>query len=330
VEDYGQPAAAPAAVSAGGSTLMTKLFAGNRILTNTHLKACVPFWELPDLPQSWIPKLERMDVILAPTHFIEQTIGSRVSGPAIRHYPQTVFLPSEVKADRARWDIPGGTIAFVSSFEIVSDVKRKNPAAIIEAFSRAFAGDKRAMLILKINNPSIVESFATAVKQLKRSVEGNPAIRIIDQSMPYTDVLSLYASCDVLVSLHRAEGLGFCLMEAMSLGKPVIATGWSGNMDFTDDSNSCLVGYKLIPSDLTASWANRSDYAMANAVWAEPSVDEAARWMVRLADDSDLRRAIGEKAADDMHKRHVRCLEGRTFKSLEELYHTRQIFKSIH
>jgi glycosyltransferase involved in cell wall biosynthesis len=112
----------------------------------------------------------------------------------------------------------------------------------------------------------------------------------------------LYASCDVLVSLHRSEGLGLHLMEMMALGKPVIATAWSGNMDYSTESNSCLVGRDLIPV-VSDHPTYSAEYVTGQPMWAEPRIEEAVAAMRRLHEDSSFRAALGGQAAEDMRRR---------------------------
>ena len=137
--------------------------------------------------------------------------------------------------------------------------------------------------------------------------------------MSYTDVLDLYASCDVFVSLHRAEGLGLGPMEAMAMGKAVIATGWSGNMTYMNHSNACPVGYRLIPVE--GSIVDYSSQAFRKeAMWADPDVQQAAAWMRRLMDDPALRAAIGERARDDLARHHARAREGAFIDELRAIW----------
>jgi glycosyltransferase involved in cell wall biosynthesis len=133
-------------------------------------------------------------------------------------------------------------------------------------------------------------------------------------------VLSLYASCDAFVSLHRAEGLGLILMEMMALGKPVITTAWSGNMDFTTAENSCLVGFDMI--EVSASHlAYRNESGSNVAVrWADPSLPEAAGWMRKLADDAELRATMGAQASADMASRLAEHNSPAIVEELRRLY----------
>lgn len=265
-----------------------------------RLTACVPFWELSVLPPAWLPVLEAMDLILAPTRFVEEAV--RTSLPAARciYYRQTVFVPEGVPSDRARWGIPEGATAFVSSFDISSDIERKNPEAVLAAFREAFPDRQDVCLVLKVNSsPAARELFSDRLEALHAASAADPRIVLVDRVLDYGSVLSLYASSDVLVSLHRSEGLGLSLMEAMTLGKPVITTAWSGNMDFTTEENSCLVGFNMVPVR-----SQHPSYAPENigegVAWADPHVSEAAAHMRRLAEDPSLRAALGARAQRDM------------------------------
>jgi len=131
-------------------------------------------------------------------------------------------------------------------------------------------------------------------------------------------VLSLYGSLDVFVSLHRSEGIGLGPMEAMSLGKPVIATAWSGNMSFMDRSNACLVAYDLVPVR-GSTWVYSERVLGERAVWAEPNVDDAAVWMRMLVERPDVRAAIGRKAAEDMRRYQEEAQRGRFIDELRAI-----------
>jgi glycosyltransferase involved in cell wall biosynthesis len=119
-------------------------------------------------------------------------------------------------------------------------------------------------------------------------------IRIIDVKLPTEDMAALINCSDVVISLHRSEGFGLVLAEAMLLGKPVVATGWSGNMDFMDSGNAALVDYTLVPAV-----DEQGVYTMTDQQWAEPDVAQAAAWLRVLKDDAGLRRKIGMVAARD-------------------------------
>ncbi len=281
-----------------------------------RVTACVPFWELPVLPASWLPVLEAMDIVLAPTRFVEEAVRAALPDTLCLYYRQAAFIPDDIPADRGRWGIPADAVTFVSSFDISSDIERKNPEATIAAFREAFPGRDDVCLVLKVNSsPEARALFADRLASLLEAATDDPRIVLVDRVLAYRDVLSLYASADVLVSLHRSEGLGLSLMEAMSLGKPVIATAWSGNMDFMTPENSCPVGFDLVPVD-SQHPSYSADIIGEGVLWADPRVAEAAAYMRRLADDRALVARMGEQAARDMDRMRADYARGEIVEEL--------------
>jgi glycosyltransferase involved in cell wall biosynthesis len=264
------------------------------------VNVALPFWELPRLPRSWLPQLNAMDVVAAASGFLKYAMLTDLDGPRVVELAHPLYVPGRVAPDRRRFGIGDGKVAFVCSFEMASDINRKNPFAAIDAFESSLGQDPRALLIVKVNNSRSEPSFAPHVERLRAAARRCANIRVFDEVLPYRDVLTLFASCDVLVSLHRAEGLGLVMMEAMTLGKPVVATAWSGNMAFTTECNSCLVGYDLVPVRNATQAAYRAGVIADDAVWADARVDEAAQWLTRLAGDRELRERIGARAAADL------------------------------
>ena len=281
-----------------------------------HANAIVPFWELPRLPvmPDWAGVLSAMDIVLAPSRFILESIER--SAPTVRavHYPQTVFLPANISAQRDVFGLPQDAVLFFMSIDVTSDVARKNPAAAMAAFRAAFAPGERVFLVVKLGHTKSGYPWANA-SELLAEIASMPNTVVIDRHLSYAETLSLHASCDVYVSLHRAEGLGLNLLEAMSLGRPVIATAWSGNMDFMTPEDSCLVDHDLVPVQ-ASHYAYRPAAIGPDQVWAEPSIAEAAMWMRRLADDESLRRRIGAAARAAMDARRSQVLEGRVLADL--------------
>jgi glycosyltransferase involved in cell wall biosynthesis len=258
-----------------------------------RLNVCVPFWEAPRLPRAWLPTLSAMDLVLAPSLFIRDAVAADLPDVPVAHYPQTAMLPTGVRSDRQRWGIPDDVVAFVTSFAVASDVERKNPWATIEAFDRAFRGDTRALLVVKVNNPGGHAASGAAMRRLQALCDARPTVRLVTDPLAYADVLGLYSSCDVVVSLHRSEGLGLSLLEGMMLGKPALGTAWSGNMDFMTPEDSALVPYRLVDIDVPRSSPYHPRNLGVQTQWAEADVDAAAEWMVRLADDAELRDRLG-------------------------------------
>jgi len=276
-----------------------------------RLNVCVPFWELSKLPDAWVPLLETMDLTLCPSRFVLDSVESSAPLSRCVHYPQGVFLPDDIVSNRSRFNLPEDRILFLVSIDLGSDIDRKNPFAAIEAFRLAFPqNDGQATLVIKLNNEKVARQHFHGAQQLAELVSGRSDIILIEESMPYLDALSLYASCDALVSLHRSEGLGLHLLEAMMLGKPVVCTGWSGNMDFTTPENSLLVDYEFVPVE-----SHHASYAPSaigeGQVWAEPDVEQAAMYFRKLAGDPALRASLGKAARTSMLRRQTEYTKGR-------------------
>jgi glycosyltransferase involved in cell wall biosynthesis len=250
--------------------------------------------------------------------------------------PADTWAPDTLRACVPFWELPhlpaGVWRPFLSACDLVlapsrvvmdasSGFERKNPLGAAEAFRRAFRGSDRsdAVLIVKMNDARTHALYSEDVELFRREAAVDPRIMVIEESMTYRDVLSLNASCDALLSLHRSEGLGLNLMEAMSLGTVVVATAWSGNMDFTTPENSILVPFRRVPVV-----SKHSAYAPSligeDQTWADPDIDEAARSLRALADDPELRKRLSGRAAADMETARAAFLRGVAAAELERLW----------
>jgi len=265
------------------------------LLRSDRIKSALVMWEHTRLPRRWLPTLQMLDVIVAPSAFVHAAFATHLDGAMTIPAVLSIRLP-DVVPSRERFGLPSGVVIFVTSFEPTSDPERKNPMAAIEAFQRAFHADSRAILLIKVHNPMVGRDLHPIVRRLRDECARDPRIRVMEDPLTYQEVLSLYGACDVFVSLHRSEGFGLALIEAMALGKPVIATAWSGNMTFMNARNSCLVSYRLVPVKATHVLYSRRLLG-ADVRWADPNLEDAAAWMARLVNEPSLRSTIGARAA---------------------------------
>jgi glycosyltransferase involved in cell wall biosynthesis len=263
----------------------------------------VPFFELAELPSTWYPHLSRYDAILAPSEHI--AAATRNALPVrVRHYPIAADVQNVAPLLRAALNLPEDAFAFVTTWDTDSGLNRKNGVGALRAFAHAFADRPDVVLVLKVNgiarHPELEREIAAMRPQ---------CIRVVDRYLPYHEVLGLYAACDAFVSLHRAEGLALGLMEAMLLGKPVVTTGWSGNMDFMDDASASLVRYTLTPVlDTQAAYA--PGQFLRPQLWAEPDLLHAAELMRRLVADPAYYRRIAEGGRNRAEQRRDRFFSG--------------------
>jgi glycosyltransferase involved in cell wall biosynthesis len=253
------------------------------------------FWELPVVPHDWIIGARFVHQVWAPSRFTAAAFDPILPG-RVRIVPLPLALqpPRPSPLGRADFGWPADAVVVLVSFNLASSVSRKNPMAAIAAFRAAFGERKDRILVLKVGHP---HHFPAEFAELARAADA-PNIRLETRNLPTADNHALIAAADIVLSLHRSEGFGLVPAEAMLLGKPVIATAWSGNMDFMDASSSALVGYRLVPAR-----DPRGTYDVADAVWAEPDLADAVGHLRRLADDAAARTELGARARSAAHAR---------------------------
>jgi glycosyltransferase involved in cell wall biosynthesis len=242
-------------------------------------------WEMPEVPPEWRPALACVTEVWVPSRFTAAALEPLLPG-RIRIVPPALAVvpPVPSSLDRAAFGLPQDAVMVLVSFNLASSFARKNPFAAIAAFRGAFGDRPDRILLLKVGHPEHAPADFARLAQMAHA----PNIRLETHTLPPEDRHALTACADIVLSLHRGEGFGLVLAEAMLLGKPVVATGWSGNTDFMDGSNAALVGYRLVPA--------RDDRSVYRGLWAEPDVAEAAALLRTLADDAAARRDLGERA----------------------------------
>ena len=215
-------------------------------------------WELEEFPERWLPSFAQYHEIWTPSSFCQDAISQRSPVPVIR-IPHCITVDDEAPLGRADLGLPEEPFLFLCAFDMLSVFERKNPLAVIQAFRKAFDSERRVHLIIKINNAGVSPDNLS----LLREASSDTRITIIDKTYSKHAMTSLLRHCNCLVSLHRSEGFGFIMAEAMRMRKPVIATAYSGNMDFTKLDNSFLVNYTMkavgqgcAPYDEHCSWAD--------------------------------------------------------------------------
>jgi glycosyltransferase involved in cell wall biosynthesis len=186
---------------------------------------------------------------------------------------------------RSDYGLPDGRFAFVFSFNFASVFERKNPLGLIDAFSRAFAEDEGPILVIKSAGGG---RYREQVRLLRTAAGRRRDVFLLEGALRADRYHGLVAACDAYASLHRAEGFGLPIAEAMELGKSAVATGYSGNLEFMTEANSYLVASSPVPVP-----DGLGPYA-AGGVWAEPDVDEAAVTLRRVLERPD---EVRERAA---------------------------------
>jgi glycosyltransferase involved in cell wall biosynthesis len=256
-------------------------------------------WELELVPDQWKRALRCVDEVWAPSHFIADAIRKVADGKPVYVVPHSLDVeawPTAPKNDPLP-QFAGRPIVFFA-FDVRSTIARKNPEAVIEAFRRATQGNPDPVLVLKVNSE---KSWPEARAYIDRITAGMPDIYVMRDVLSSEGMKDLVARADVILSLHRSEGFGLLVAEGMAAAKPVIATGWSGNVDFMDKDCSVPVGYKLVPVK-----DPQNIYNHFGAVWAEPDIEEAAQALRRLLADPEARKRMGTAARAHVTKYFAR------------------------
>lgn len=252
-------------------------------------------WELEEFPEHQHAAFELVDEVWAISEFTRSSIAAASTKPVFA-LPHPIVAPVvPVGIGRRELGIPEDRSVFLFCFDFLSVVERKNPLGLIDAYRRAFADDDGALLVLKVVNG---DKRVPDLEALRLAVADRADITVIDEYYDAKQLAALMNAADCYVSLHRSEGFGLTMAESMALGKPVIATAYSGNMDFMSPETAYLVGWSkgTVPPDC-------APYP-AGATWAEPNLDEAARLLRRVFEHPDEAAEVGRRARMAVETRH--------------------------
>ncbi|MCR4675093.1 MAG: glycosyltransferase [Lachnospiraceae bacterium] len=253
-------------------------------------------WELETFPKIWRPCIDTVDAVWAPSQFICDCIKKYTKKPVV-HVPYAMWLKEPVSYGRDAFDLPEDVFLYLLMYDFRSVSERKNPKASISAFKKAFsseeANEKKVGLIIKVNNAATESEVAG----LKKQLEGYKYIYFITKNLSREMVESLEAAADVLISLHRAEGFGLPMAEAMFLGTPTVVTNWSANSEFITEDSACLVDGEFIKLS-----SQIGPYEKGNR-WMDANVDQASEYVRRLYDDKEYYESIKNNGASYVRER---------------------------
>ena len=265
-----------------------------------------PAWELARYPEAWAKVLNRFDEIWAPSAFVRQALQDAVSKP-VHRMPLPVDLRLSSFLGRRYFGIPEEAFVAVFFFDFASFADRKNPDAVLEAFERLAARRPDADLHCVIKSRGGREAQAAQAALEDRLAALGPRAQAIYGDLSDNEIKNLVRVADVFVSLHRSEGFGRGMAEAMAMGRPAIATGYSGNLDFMSPGTGLLVDYELIPVEPGAYPHGEGQ------VWADASPEHASRLMEQLLDHPAEARALGARAKAFMAEHYSTEALGRRY-----------------
>jgi len=251
-------------------------------------------WEVPELPSYFAEAFRAVDEVWAFSSFVVELLRRSAPCP-VNLIPMPVAPPAGAAPDRGRFGLGDDEVVFLFIYDYNSIFERKNPLGLLEAYRRAFGAAAGTRLVLKCIN---ADGHPDAHARVVAAAAGRDDVTIIDRYLPVGDKNALLASCDVYVSLHRSEGFGITCAEAMGLGKPVVATRWSGSADYLHPAHSFPVDAELV------AVGPGNDPYPATSQWADPDLDQAAAHLCALAQDPELRRRVGERGRAFIVREH--------------------------
>lgn len=260
------------------------------------------YWEVEEFPATQHGGLSAVDEVWVATDFIRRAVEPHTALPVRTLTPPLPQRPpGGPRLSRADLDLPEGPL-FLFAFDFLSTAERKNPLGLVEAFCAAFGPQDGPVLVVKSIN---ADQRPADAERLRLRVAGLPHVLLMEDYLDADARDALMAACDCYVSLHRSEGLGLTMAEAMAWGKPVIATRYSGNLEFMTDENSYLVDWSPVPIP-----ADAAPYP-PGSTWAEPDLAHAARLLRRVIEHPEEAAARGARAAQDIASVHSPAAAGR-------------------
>lgn len=257
---------------------------------------CAWQWELPLWPGKWQKLLNIPDEIWAQSRYVADMF-SRATDKPVTYMPLSVEKPVFTPRGKDFFGVPESAFTFLSVFDCNSWIKRKNPMAAVRAFAAAFPrGRDDVRLVVKIMNS---KDSIPEYRELLERVATDPRIILIDRFLPRNDMLALIDACDVFVSLHRSEGFGRVIAEAMYMGKAVISTNYSGSVDFAFEGTAYVVNGPMVA-------LQQGDYVeFEGQHWMDPDIGEAAEAYRQCVDNPDRTRQIAQAGLRQIANHHT-------------------------
>ena len=252
-------------------------------------------WELQEPPQGWAHASQHLSEIWTPSEFVRESISAIVDVP-VRVVPHYISVPVVDRAGRNSDATEEDGLKFLTMADGFSSFHRKNVFGAIQAYKNAFSDACGHELVIKCRN---LDRYSDIQSSLKQQISDRRDITLMSETLREHHVWELMDSTDVVISLHRAEGFGLHLAEAMALGKVVVGTNWSGNLSFMNPDNSVLIPNELVEiEDPTGVYK-----AYEGGLWAQANTEKASTELRTLASNAHLRTKLGEQAKKDICSR---------------------------
>lgn len=281
-------AGAPLVIHVNAPMLPSVLLRMPRSLRNGRKVIGYWAWELPIIPKTWTYARRHVHEIWVPSRFTADALAPLKIPVRVVEHPVGLAGQKPSQKDRAAFNLPDDALIVLVSFNLASSMVRKNPIDTIRAFREAFGIRPDRILLLKIGH---TENYPGDMAAIQAAIGGAPNIRLDTAHYSSEDTLALMACADIILSLHKSEGFGLVVAEAMALGRCVVATDWSATAEFMDTSCGLPVAYSLSPAR-----DPRGVLDMPQTSWANPDVQSAAQALREAADNPALRKRLGNAA----------------------------------
>lgn len=274
-----------------------------------HYNIAFWLWELEEFPREWIKYCALFDEIWTPSAFSGKGIR-KVTAVPVSTLPYSVPVSVAAGYSRRMFGLPEDKFLFLVMFDSNSTIGRKNPIGALQAYRKAFPEERENCgIVIKVNNARNED-----IESLRKELTGYQNVYFITEILEKEQVNSLIQCADVFVSLHRAEGFGLVMAEAMQLGTPVVATDWSSNTEFMTPEGACMVKFHLVQNDRTEGLYRKG------CVWAEPDLEDAAQYMRKLVEDAGFyayKREQGRLCIEQkLNEQELAGLWGDTFRQV--------------
>ncbi len=269
-------------------------------------------WELEVFPPEWEFPIPALDEIWTPSQFVTSSI-QKVTDKPVFTIPYHLIVDTNTKFYRGYFDLPEDKFLVLAMYDVNSSAHRKNPVDAIKAYVDAFGGKNQEVgLVLKVNNPSQKD-----MDKLMSLTKDCTNVFLVSKRLSKEEVDSLIACVDVFISMHRAEGFGLVMAEAMALGTVCVATNWSSNTEFMNDDVACMVDYDIVEIEVNDLWYRKGNH------WAQPRVACASSCLTRLYEDKEyysqlqtnayrhIQEKLGEKQSTELIKSRLENIEER-------------------
>ncbi len=263
----------------------------DRDIWKNHYNIAFWLWELEEFPKEYIETIKFFDEIWTPSEFASSSIR-KVTDKPVYTIPYYVLADTDKRFNREYFHLPEDKFLYLVMYDTNSTMERKNPVGTLMAYKRAFLGSTANVgLVIKVNNATVQD-----LQVIREQLGDCKNIYLITQTLDKIQVNSLIADVDVFVSLHRAEGFGLVMAEAMLVGTVCVATDWSSNTEFMSADSACMVPYCKTPIQKSAGNYKKG------CVWAEPDVGVAAAYMRYLYENPVYYRQLADDAKKQIEK----------------------------